>query len=100
MGSEMCIRDRCRTLIFGHIGDGNLHLVASTGQAQDKPAIERVVYQHTQSVNGSVSAEHGIGALKKPWLGHSRSPEEIALMKSLKQTLDPKGILNPGRVIN
>ncbi|MFK7957928.1 MAG: FAD-binding oxidoreductase [Lysobacterales bacterium] len=90
----------CRTLIFGHIGDGNLHVVASTGEASDKPTIERVVYQHTQRVGGSVSAEHGIGILKKPWLGHSRTAQEIALMQSLKQAMDPKGILNPGRVIN
>jgi FAD/FMN-containing dehydrogenase len=46
-----------------------------------------------------VSAEHGIGTVKKKWLGHSRSPEEIALMKLIKQALDPHGLLNPGKVV-
>ncbi len=90
----------CKTLLFGHIGDGNLHVVASTGRAEDKASIEAVVYRHTASASGSVSAEHGIGTLKKPWLPQSRSPAEIALMKSLKQAMDPKGILNPGRVVD
>jgi FAD/FMN-containing dehydrogenase len=48
---------------------------------------------------GSVSAEHGIGLLKKEWLGHTRSPAEIALMRQLKAALDPNGILNPGKVL-
>ena len=97
LGQEL---DGCRTLLFGHIGDGNLHVVASTGRAEDKAAIEAVVYRHTASANGSVSAEHGIGTLKKRWLPQSRSPAEIALMKSLKQAMDPKNILNPGRVVD
>jgi FAD/FMN-containing dehydrogenase len=48
---------------------------------------------------GTVSAEHGIGTVKKRWLGHARSPEEIALMKTLKAALDPAGLLNPGKVV-
>ncbi|MEM6575390.1 MAG: FAD-binding oxidoreductase [Pseudomonadota bacterium] len=97
LGQEL---DGCRTLLFGHIGDGNLHVVASTGRAEDKATIEAIVYRHTASANGSVSAEHGIGTLKKRWLPQSRSPAEIALMKSLKQAMDPKNILNPGRVVD
>ena len=52
-----------------------------------------------QRHRGSVSAEHGIGLLKRDWLGHSRTPEEIALMRQLKAVLDPNGILNPGKVL-
>ena len=69
------------------------------GEAADaRPAIERTVYAPLQGLGGAVSAEHGIGLEKKAWLPMSRSPAEIALMRTLKQALDPKGILNPGRV--
>ena len=61
--------------------------------------MEKIVYEPLQAMGGAVSAEHGIGLEKKGWLGISRSPEEIALMRALKQALDPKGILNPGRVV-
>ncbi|MDP9899284.1 FAD-binding oxidoreductase [Variovorax ginsengisoli] len=91
----------CRSLYYGHIGDGNLHLVAWVPGAPSQPEheIEQVVYGLVREFGGSVSAEHGIGTLKKPWLGHARSPEEIALMRTLKHALDPTGILNPGKVV-
>jgi len=81
---------------FGHLGDGNIHLAA--GPAPDKHGVETIVYERLGKVNGSVSAEHGIGLEKKEFLPHSRSPVEIALMKSLKAALDPNNILNPGKV--
>ena len=87
-----------RILIFGHIGDGNLHIITTTGTAGDRPAIYDIVYRATREYQGSVSAEHGIGMLKKDFLAYSRTPEELALMRTLKQALDPKGILNPGRI--
>ena len=59
-----------------------------------------IVYEPLIAMNGSISAEHGIGLEKAPWLHISRSPTEIAVMKQLKQLLDPKGILNPGKVFN
>ena len=62
-------------------------------------AVDDVVYTAVREMGGSVSAEHGIGTLKREWLDHSRSAPELALMRLLKQTLDPKGILNPGKVI-
>ncbi|TAN48607.1 MAG: FAD-binding oxidoreductase [Betaproteobacteria bacterium] len=90
-----------RAWVFGHMGDGNLHVVVSPDglPADARPAVERIVYEPLAAIGGAISAEHGIGLEKKPWLQISRSAEEIALMRALKQTLDPKGILNPGRVI-
>ncbi|MBI1942043.1 MAG: FAD-binding oxidoreductase [Betaproteobacteria bacterium] len=90
-----------RAYVFGHMGDGNLHLVISPDglPADARPAVERIVYAPLEQIGGAISAEHGIGLEKKAWLPISRSPAEIALMRTLKQALDPKGILNPGRVI-
>ncbi len=88
-------------LFFGHAGDSNIHL--STGPIDDiDPTghnIEALVYGIIRDFGGSVSAEHGIGVHKKPWLHYTRTPEELALMRSMKQMLDPKGILNPGKVL-
>jgi len=91
----------CRSMYYGHIGDGNLHLIAYVPGAaqQPKAEIEGVVYGLVREFHGSVSAEHGIGTLKKPWLAHARSAEEIALMRTLKNALDPKRVLNPGKVV-
>ena len=86
-------------LVFGHIGDGNLHLIFTVNRKEDKKTIYDVVYKHVNGYNGSVSAEHGIGMMKRAYLHLSRSDEEIALMKLLKQAVDPKNILNPGRVL-
>jgi len=90
-----------RMWVFGHLGDGNLHVVASVPDANagDKAAADAIVYGELQRVHGSVSAEHGIGLLKKPWLAISRSPAELALMRTIKAALDPLGILNPGRIL-
>jgi FAD/FMN-containing dehydrogenase len=86
---------------FGHIGDSNIHLV--TGPLPADPSVEHriesLVYEIVRNFSGSVSAEHGIGLHKKPWLEYSRSDEELTLLRELKQTLDPKGILNPGKVL-
>ena len=86
-------------LIFGHIGDGNLHILVTTGAAGDVKTFYDVVYGAMREYQGSISAEHGIGVIKKNYLPYSRSPEEIALMRTLKTALDPKGILNPGRIV-
>ncbi len=86
-------------LVFGHIGDSNLHLVFTVDRKEDKKTIYDVVYRQVGAYNGSISAEHGIGMMKRSYLHQSRSAEEIALMKLLKKTLDPNNILNPGRVV-
>jgi FAD/FMN-containing dehydrogenase len=89
----------CKMLVFGHIADSNLHFLCYTGRKEDVKQIYGVVYNTVGRYHGSVSAEHGIGVQKLPYLHYSRTPEELALMRTLKQALDPKGILNPGRVI-
>lgn len=94
--------DTFQQAIFGHLGDGNLHLVISVGS--EDPAVrhqvEDVVYSSLQSRGGSISAEHGIGLEKRDFLHYSRSDEELGLMRLLKQSLDPKGILNPGKLLS
>jgi len=92
-----------RSWVFGHAGDGNLHFVVMPGQemtAEVKEHIECAVYEPLAALAGSISGEHGIGLDKKSWLALSRSPAEVDLMRRLKQALDPRGILNPGRVID
>jgi len=86
-------------LVFGHIGDNNLHLTVTTGHHDDLERISEIVYSATSDVGGSIAAEHGIGMSRRKYLHLSRSESEIALMRQLKETLDPKGILNPGRVL-
>lgn len=83
---------------FGHLGDGNLHVLAGADQDVHEE-IERVAYDLVREMNGSVSAEHGIGLHKRAWLGHSRSSAEVATMQAIRCALDPFKILNPGKVI-
>ncbi|MFW2543087.1 FAD-binding oxidoreductase [Primorskyibacter sp. 2E107] len=90
------------SVYYGHIGDGNLHIVALDRAAADQAAspISGIVYDAVRQFGGTVSAEHGIGLLKKPYLGYTRSDRELALMARIKAALDPKGLLNPGKVID
>jgi len=86
---------------YGHLGDGNLHLVI--GHVHGAGAREQVadlVHRSIGALGGSISGEHGIGISKKHHLGYCRSDAEIAMMRSLKQTLDPRQLLNRGRVID
>jgi len=89
---------------FGHMADGNLHILAWTdsGSEADKAKAVEFVYQKVYEIvgdmNGTVTAEHGVGAMKRKYLHLCRSEEEIAVMRLLKQAMDPKGILNPNRV--
>lgn len=91
-----------RLYIFGHLGDGNLHLGISAGtpDGAGREEVEALVYGPLEGYRGSVSAEHGIGLEKKPWLDRCRSAGEIALMRSLKRSLDPGNILNPGKIFD
>lgn len=93
--------ERCEMIVFGHVGDGNLHLAVHA--PADRPgsvdAVDAAVYGVVGEFGGSISAEHGIGILKRAYLGHSRTPAEIATIRALKNALDPKATLNPGRII-
>jgi FAD/FMN-containing dehydrogenase len=86
-------------LYFGHVADGNLHVsVRMSDHTVTALEIEEAVYRIVSARHGSISAEHGIGSLKKDFLHLSRSPEEIALMRAIKRAMDPNGILNPGKI--
>ncbi|MDK3017059.1 FAD-binding oxidoreductase [Pseudodonghicola flavimaris] len=100
---ETGIADRwpgARALTYGHIGDNNLHLVVALPEPEDhaaEKALKAFVYDAIRAAGGTVSAEHGIGAIKRDYLAHSRTPEEIALMRAIKRTMDPGDILNRGK---
>jgi len=88
-----------RHLFFGHIGDGNLHVLSGSHVSADTlHMVEQVVYEAVRKVGGSISAEHGIGVIKREFLHLSRGEGEIELMRGLKAMLDPVGILNVARV--
>ena len=85
--------------VFGHLGDGNLHVNLTGHRADDPHAVhdlERAVLGAVVAHGGCISAEHGIGRLKAPWLGLDRSADEIAAMRAVKAALDPDGVMNPG----
>jgi FAD/FMN-containing dehydrogenase len=93
-GAVEAVAPTARTWLFGHIGDGNIHVNVS-GLGPDDGPVEDAVFHLVAEMEGSISAEHGIGTAKKRWLHLSRSTEEIAAFRSLKQAFDPDGILNP-----
>lgn len=90
--------------LYGHLGDGNLHLNTlpkSNEVDWQKTTLEinRAVAEITRDFHGSISGEHGVGTIKKPYLGYTLSETEIALIRGLKGVFDPEGIMNPGKVI-
>ena len=94
-----------RVVAFGHVGDGNLHYNLSRADAQDNAAflasqseVNRIVHDTVDALSGSISAEHGIGQLKIGELQRYKSPLELALMRRLKAALDPRGLMNPGKL--
>ncbi len=92
--------DTFRGVSFGHLGDNNLHFLLTVGSDDHDEQREAmaIIYDELKPYRGSISAEHGIGLEKRAFLGVTRNDSEVALMRSLKQALDPKGLLNPGRV--
>jgi FAD/FMN-containing dehydrogenase len=95
-----------RVCAFGHMGDGNIHYNISQPVGADKQAfldrwreINEIVHTIVLQAGGSISAEHGIGQLKRDELAHIRSPIEMELMARIKNSFDPVGIMNPGKVI-
>jgi FAD/FMN-containing dehydrogenase len=95
-----------RFVTFGHLGDGNLHYNLSPAEERDPQAFmsnaalaNRIVYDLVDAANGSISAEHGIGQLKRSELKRYKSGIEIELMQRIKAAFDPRGLFNPGKVI-
>ena len=86
---------------FGHVADGNIHFIVGKNKNSIKiiDEINKIVYSPLKKLNGSISAEHGIGLDKKKYLNITRSNDEIDLMRKIKKLFDPKLILNPGRII-
>ena len=96
----------CRPLSFGHVGDGNIHynVTQPIGADKDKflarwDEVNAVVFAVVQKLGGSISAEHGVGVMKRDILPEYKDPVAIELMRGLKKLLDPNGILNPGKVL-
>lgn len=95
-----------RPVPFGHVGDGNIHFNLSQPVGVDKAAylarwdeMSAIVHGIVRELGGSISAEHGIGRMKRDEIAATKSPVEMELMRTLKRALDPKGILNPGKVV-
>jgi FAD/FMN-containing dehydrogenase len=87
-------------LFFGHLGDNNIHLVTGPHREEDMHSVDELVYRELEGHQGTISAEHGIGFIKKPFLAHTRCAAQIELLRSLKRALDPRQVLNPGRVLD
>jgi len=95
-----------RIVAFGHVGDGNIHYNCSKAERQaataffaEAPSVNRVVYDIVAGLGGSISAEHGLGALKCHEIANYKTALELELMRSIKRTLDPDNIMNPGKVL-
>ncbi len=98
-GWEICL--------FGHIGDGNLHVNVMKPDDLDKAAFllktkeaDRAMFELVSAHQGSISAEHGVGLLKKDYLPYSRTPEELNLLRAIKRAVDPENLLNPGKILD
>ena len=97
-----------RLVNFGHLGDGNLHYNVQAPEGCDakeflrtqESRINALVYESVRSFKGSISAEHGVGSLKVDELTHHKSPVALGMMRAIKQALDPKNLMNPGRVLS
>jgi len=95
-----------RIVAFGHAGDGNIHYNCSKAERQEArvffeqaPAVNHIVYEVVRSLDGSISAEHGLGVLKRDEIREYKSALELDLMRAVKQALDPRGLMNPGKVL-
>ncbi|MGZ3691205.1 MAG: FAD-linked oxidase C-terminal domain-containing protein, partial [Pseudobdellovibrio sp.] len=91
---------------FGHIGDGNLHISILRPDGMTKEEfvkecrkVDVILFEGIKKLQGSISAEHGVGLTKKPFLNYTRSESEIELMRGIKKVFDPDMIMNPGKVI-
>ena len=103
---EICLRRGVRSVCYGHAGDGNLHVNLLKDTMTDEEWTDKLpptiveIFEHCVRLGGTISGEHGIGWSQKPYLKLAMSEAEFSLMRSLKRTLDPQGILNPGKVFD
>jgi FAD/FMN-containing dehydrogenase len=88
-----------RPVLFGHIAEGNVHVNLLGVAPQDVHGVTDAVLRLVAALGGSISAEHGIGVAKLPWVGLVRGPADVAAMRAVKAALDPGGILSPGRLL-
>ena len=89
-----------RSYVFGHVGDGNLHYnIGDQALVARKPEVNRIVYDAVAGLGGSISAEHGLGQLKRDEITRHKQALELDLMRTLKRALDPNGLMNPGKVL-
>jgi FAD/FMN-containing dehydrogenase len=89
-----------RPYTFGHVGDGNIHYnVGPESLVAQREAVNRIVYDTVAALGGSISAEHGLGQLRRDEIRSHKAPLEMELMRRLKEALDPQGLMNPGKVL-
>ncbi|WP_278247659.1 FAD-binding oxidoreductase, partial [Teichococcus deserti] len=105
--AALAVIPTARLLAFGHVGDGNIHfnlaqpkegVTAEAFLARSKD-VYRAVHDVVAALGGSISAEHGIGQMKRAELAHYAPPAELRLMRAVKQAIDPRGIMNPGKLL-
>ena len=107
LAADAAVANACsdvRLVVFGHVGDGNLHYNISppadaAGFESLEPRLNRIVHDLVAQFGGSVSAEHGVGVLRREEVARYKSPVELQLMRAVKDALDPDGIMNPGKVL-
>jgi len=93
-----------RSVMFGHAGDGNVHIdVLKDSMPTDQwkamlPELKREIYRQAIALGGTITGEHGIGCIRREYLGMAKSPEEIELYRRIKHAFDPRGMLNPGKI--
>jgi glycolate oxidase len=103
---EVSDRYRIKAMSFGHAGNGNVHVLLFKGDLTDEEwnrqieQAQRTIYQETIHLGGKITAEHGIGLLRKPFLSMNLEAQQIELFKRLKVAFDPKNILNPGKIFD
>jgi len=107
--ADAALEEACpgiRIVVYGHVGDGNLHYNLSKPDGSDDDGfraradvLARIVYDATAALDGSISAEHGLGQAKRTVIADYKDPLELDLMRALKRLLDPDGLMNPGKVL-
>jgi glycolate oxidase len=103
---EISEKSKMKAMSFGHAGDGNVHTLLFKGELPDEEwenridLTQRELYQSTIDLGGRITAEHGVGILRKPFLSMNLDPQQIELLKGLKKVFDPQHILNPGKIFD